>query len=313
MKTDKPTLFSNSFRSIVSASVLATLLFPIALQSASGQNQKTSFEYKGGHLLCIPVKLNNSLATTFILDTGVGVNLLSDSLAKKLACKKMLLLHSGKRMSGQTLTMNMARLGSLTFAGFSQTNVPVALWKTQDLFGNSKDFADVQGILSLDFFKKQAFTIDYKSKSIILENEESLKSRLAKGISVPIKVESKAGIECSIKIPMSMEKFPKLMAEVDTGSDSLILDLRYMKGLNIRTADVKRVVGKDETGHAYMRYFTKLPGNISVKGAASIKQTTPSVMFQKIIHDGLIGDSFLKQFTITYDISHSRMIFEKPQ
>jgi len=32
-------------------------------------------------------------------------------------------------------------------------------------------------------------------------------------------------------------------------------------------------------------------------------------MFQSIIYDGLAGQSFLKNFTITYDLDRSRMIF----
>ena len=32
-------------------------------------------------------------------------------------------------------------------------------------------------------------------------------------------------------------------------------------------------------------------------------------MFQEIIHDGLIGDRFLRNFIVTYDLPRSRMIF----
>jgi len=32
-------------------------------------------------------------------------------------------------------------------------------------------------------------------------------------------------------------------------------------------------------------------------------------MFQKIIHDGLVGDSFLRNFAVTYDVANARMIF----
>jgi hypothetical protein len=32
-------------------------------------------------------------------------------------------------------------------------------------------------------------------------------------------------------------------------------------------------------------------------------------MFQKIIYDGLVGDSFLRDFVVTYDMGNSQMIF----
>jgi hypothetical protein len=35
-------------------------------------------------------------------------------------------------------------------------------------------------------------------------------------------------------------------------------------------------------------------------------------MFQRIIYDGLVGDQFLRNFTTTYDVANSRVIFARP-
>jgi hypothetical protein len=105
--------------------------------------------------------------------------------------------------------------------------------------------------------------------------------------------------------------------EVDTGSQGLILNTRYMKALHIDPADqqLKRSESKDETGHLNTRYYTRLPCRIKLKTALSndFSQSTPAVMFQKIIYDGLIGDTFLRQFTVTYDLPHSQMLFAKQE
>jgi hypothetical protein len=66
------------------------------------------------------------------------------------------------------------------------------------------------------------------------------------------------------------------------------------------------------TGHAFARYFTTLRGEVSVAGAPRIRQADPEVMFQRIIYDGLVGNSFLKNFTVTYDLPNARMIFALP-
>lgn len=288
----------------------ALLALPGLAAQAQASSNTVPFEYRGGHLLCVPVKINNSVETKFILDTGAGVNVISSKLAKQLACKSSG-LHSGKRMSGQLLTMKICRLKKLRFGSAEHKNVPAAIWNTDDLFGHDKEFAGVQGIISLEFFRKQAFTIDYKNSQIILESKETLQQRQKGAARSSVKIEPRFGVECGIKIPVTIPKFPKLMAEVDTGSSSLILDYRYLKALNIRRAKIKREYGKDETGHAYMRYFTTLPGAVCLKEAPAIKQESPAVMFQKIIHDGLIGDTFLKQFTVSFDLEHSQMFFAK--
>jgi hypothetical protein len=49
-----------------------------------------------------------------------------------------------------------------------------------------------------------------------------------------------------------------------------------------------------------------------VSGAPQLRMSGPAVMFQKIIYDGLVGDKFLRNFTTTYDIPNSRMIFATP-
>jgi hypothetical protein len=32
-------------------------------------------------------------------------------------------------------------------------------------------------------------------------------------------------------------------------------------------------------------------------------------LFQPIIHEGLVGDAFLRRFTVTYDVARERVIF----
>jgi hypothetical protein len=32
-------------------------------------------------------------------------------------------------------------------------------------------------------------------------------------------------------------------------------------------------------------------------------------MFQEIVHDGLLGDAFLRSFAVSYDVARAEMIF----
>jgi hypothetical protein len=75
---------------------------------------------------------------------------------------------------------------------------------------------------------------------------------------------------------------------------------------------VKHKQGKDETGHLFDRYFTKLKGPVQLPGYPNMNVASINVMFQKIIYDGLVGQYFLRQFVITYNQENSEMIFRKP-
>ena len=105
-----------------------------------------------------------------------------------------------------------------------------------------------------------------------------------------------------------------MSVEVDSGSDCLILDERFASELSIDLGDegVRKLAGLDETGSPFTRYFTALSGDIAVAGEPLIRQANPDVMFQKIIYDGLIGNGFLKNFAVTYDLPGARVIFARP-
>jgi len=54
------------------------------------------------------------------------------------------------------------------------------------------------------------------------------------------------------------------------------------------------------------------PVSDSLARAVGAAQTGSVFMFQEILYDGLIGDRFLRNFIVTYDLPRSRMIFTLP-
>jgi hypothetical protein len=47
-------------------------------------------------------------------------------------------------------------------------------------------------------------------------------------------------------------------------------------------------------------------------GAPELSQPNPDVMLQHIVYDGLVGDAFLRNFVVTYDVIRGQMIFARP-
>ncbi|HEY1918095.1 MAG TPA: hypothetical protein VGH27_21180 [Streptosporangiaceae bacterium] len=184
--------------------------------------------------------------------------------------------------------------------------MPTALF---DL-GGAAGFDGIDGFLSLQYFGSAPVTMDYTAQVLILEDEESLARRVAGASAVPIHVE-RDGPATDVHLRLSLPSGRVITVEVDTGSDTLILNqsLADDVGADLTASTVRKVEGEDETGHTFARYFTTLEGDISVTEAPHIRQVGPDVMFQEIIYDGLIGDRFLRNFIVTYDLPRSRMIF----
>lgn len=266
------------------------------------------FKYFEKTFIIVPVTINDSIQTNFILDTGIGITLISKSLCERLACKTNG-SHTGKRMSGQEVTIPLSSIKSLAMASLHQVDPVVGVYDLEKLMPG----ADIGGFLSLKFFSTSAVSIDYKRQIVSIESAESLKQIKSDGSIVPIKLDTQGhsmGVLMSVVLPNGKI----ISAEVDTGSQALILDERFMKPLGISptSKSVKKREGKDETGHTYTRYFSKLAKGIHLPGAPQMAVAPMEVMFQKIIYEGLVGHYFLKQFTVTYNFPESQMVFRKP-
>lgn len=274
------------------------------------------FEYAGSHFLKVPVRVQDSIETYFIFDTGIGVTLISKKIADKLGCK-VDGSYTGKRMSGQKVTVPLTNLELLTVSNKDQRNPRVGVWKMEGFRPEDPAFADVEGYLSLNFFRERAFTMDYsygdaRQGRLIFETPESLKKRLKGGSVVPVELHDE-GPDLTIFLKLSLPGGEPVRVELDLGGDILALNKTLMKrvGVEADSEDIRKVESKDETGHKYVRYFTEMKGPIFPVGANQCQQDPVPVMFQEIIYDGLVGNDFMRQFTVTYDLKNERLIFQK--
>jgi hypothetical protein len=243
----------------------------------------------------VPARLNGR-ERRFVLDSGIGLNLVRDTLGGVVATSGSF---SGRRMSGQEVTVPLAVAPLLEFGGISMRDSEVGLI---DLSRFPPELADVDGFLSLAFFVDQPFTVDYARRTIRDGSGSD-------GVVVPVVVEldgPSVGVFMRLTIPGGRS----ISVEVDMVSDSLILDERFAAevGVDLGGTGVRRVEGTDETGNPYVRSFTRLEGSIHPTGAPDLAVPSPDVMFQRIIYDGLVGDAFLRNFRVTWDIAGSRMI-----
>lgn len=262
------------------------------------------FEYLA-HLVTVPVQVGGAEAR-FVFDTGIGVTLISRSLAARAGCVPDGSAYTGRPMSGQPVTVPLGSLGALSVGGRRCDDVAVGILDMGELAG----LEGIDGFLSLSHFRSVPVTVDYPAGVLVVEDGESLARRLEAGVPAEVRVELD-GCSTSVFVSLDLPGGRAVTVEVDTGSDVLILDEAAAAhlGADLDGPDVRRDDGRDETGQVFTRYFTTLRGSVSVAGAPGIGQADPAVMFQKIIYDGLAGNAFLRNFAVTYDLPGTRMIF----
>lgn len=275
---------------------------------AQPQPRSSSFDLVGQSWVRAEGRIADGPSTRFMVDTGMGVTLLTPEACKRAGCVPTG-RWTGKRMSGQAIEISLARVRVLEVAGHRVENAQVAVFELDSVM--HRDLG-IEGIAGLDFFRSQAVTFDHPNRRIILEDDSSLEQRERSGVVVPVRVDND-GPSTVVFLPLELStgRAPIEM-EVDSGSLHMILDERFMAQLGIdpERSDVKRVAGTDETGNSYVRHYAPLPGRARVRGAPSIGvESGTSVMFQRIIHDGLLGQEFLLKHVVTFDLRRSRMVF----
>lgn len=269
--------------------------------------ERVEFRY-AHHLVVIPAVVGG-VEAEMVLDTGIGVSLLTEELAGAVRCERTGGVHVGRRMSGQHVSVPLATLDSLSVAGSTAEGLTVGVL---DL-GAIPGLEGVGGFLSLAYFRKLPVTFEYSAHSIVLEDEASLAARSGASAAVDVQIRTDADAT-TVFLPLAVDGVGHVLAEVDTGSDSLILDERFAvgAGIDLEAPTTRSVEGSDETGHRFVRHFATLAGAVRLESAPNFSQPSPEVMFQDIIHDGLVGDAFLRNFNVTYDLERSRMLFSEP-
>jgi hypothetical protein len=258
------------------------------------------------HLVTVPVAIGERTAR-FVLDTGIGLTLLSERLCAEIGCGTDGSTFTGRRMSGQEVTLPLATAPPLSIGGITRRDHSVGIMA---LDGFPSELGPVDGFLSLAFFEATAFTVDYARGVVVVESPDAVDERARDGSAVAVRLE-RDGPAVDAFMQLDLPGNRTVEVEIDMGSDTLILDetLAEPLGVDLHHHGVRRIEDRDETGHAYTRFFTGLTGSIHATEAPSVAQTDPEVMFQRIIYDGLVGDAFLRRFTVTYDLPRGRVVF----
>jgi hypothetical protein len=260
------------------------------------------------HLITVPATIGG-VQTRFVLDSGIGLTIVADSLAEAAHIRPLGSSFTGRRMSGQEVTVPLAHAASLAVGELEQDDVVVGML---DMSPFPDELGDLGGFLSLTFFAETPFTVDYCREEIVLETAESLAARRACGTELDLRLE-RDGPSLTAFCRLTLPNARSVWTEVDMGSDALILDERLAPelGVDLSGEAVRAVQGVDETGHDFTRFFTQLDGCVHADGAAGIAQEAPEVMFQRIIYDGLVGDAFLRRFVATFDLPRAQLLLAR--
>jgi hypothetical protein len=265
------------------------------------------FEWRQ-HLVTVPARLGE-IETRVVFDSGIGVEVVRESLAGEAGVRATGETFTARRMSGEETTLPLAVASSVELGGVVQRDALVTLF---DFAGMPAELDDVGGFVSLGFFADTPVTVDHPRRLLVLETPDSLAARRASAAVVPLELE-RQGLALDAHARLELPNGEEILVEVDTGSDDLILHERFLAaaGVDPDGPGVRRVAASDAWGEPYERLFAAVRGTVRLAAASHVAQVDPPAIFQRIRYDGLVGRALLHHHALTWDVARGELLVSR--
>jgi hypothetical protein len=274
----------------------AFVLSALLLSSARAHAQAAiPLEIADGGYLYVHVRVADSIDARLLLDTGAGINTLSDAIFQRLGDRaRDAGMHTGTRHNGEQITGAVWKVPALTLGALRKRDVVVGRFAPPN----------ADGMLSMDFFRDQPFTLDLHAGTLTLESVSQLREIAAHAASIPIRLKPNGPFELDFFVHLCIGDSVSAEAEFDTGAgfNMLMLQPAYMRRLGI-SAD-----SKQRGALEYYVYSTFLP-ELHYCATPTVRTEQQFVGFKEgLIYEGLVGHGAFRDRQVTIDIPGRRML-----
>ena len=266
------------------------------------------------NMVVIKLKINNKGPFNFIMDTGVGLMIITDP---KLIDSVNI---SGKRIlklsgcgEGEAYDAYVTSTLKIDIPGLTSYNVAAAILST-DHFGLSNYAGmSIQGLLGYEFFSNLAVKIDFSDSTLTVYRPKD-ERLFAKGQKIPITLENhKPYLEANITLPGGSVKKSKLVIDLGAGHplslENMIdgperpkkcIPANLGMGFNGPVTGFISRIKEIELGKYKIRnLISSFPEDDSLKSALMERR------------DGNLGIGLLKKFVVVFDY-YNKAIYLKP-
>jgi hypothetical protein len=230
-----------------------------------------------GRLLTVSAGLGPE-KLTLLFDTGGGQTLITPRVAAKLGCTP----HGrsvGLRMSGERVEFRHCESVTLEVGGRRFVRPQIAVWDVAAVL--PKDFPPLDGVLALDTFADQPFTLSLAARTLTLESTETLERRIAGMRRVEARTATGlSGGDLTVFVRGALEEAGWFL--FDSGNLDLVQAAPHMV---------------HESGTVPRQL------DAALLGLAGLPPVKVSVRIREIVHDGVLSESFLSEWIWTFRLA----------
>ncbi|MGB4774555.1 MAG: aspartyl protease family protein [Daejeonella sp.] len=302
--------------------ILAGCLFLATVSKAqqfefTGKRKKEIIPFKMiKNLMVIPLTINGKGPYNFILDTGVGLFIITDhSLIDTLQIKNIRSIKIAGFGEGADISAFVTPAVEVEIASAKAKSMPAAILK-EDIFGLS-NFAGmpVHGLIGFEFFNSFIVRISYLQNTLtIYRPETAFVPR--KGTRIPITIEErKPYVICDLTLSDGLKTPVKLI--IDTGAGHPVsLETNLGMPFEVPPINIAGNLGVGLSG-PITGYIGRIPSiklgkyslNNVIAAFPNYKDVAAKVI--SINRNGNLGNTILKRFNVVFDYSR-QVMYLKP-
>ena len=263
-------------------------------------------------MIVIQLDINNKGPFNFILDTGVGLMLITDpKLIDSLNIIKRTLKISGIG-EGDAFEAYVTSALDIQIPGLKSYDVAAAVLKV-DHFGLS-NYAGIpiHGLLGYEFFNNLAVKINYNDSTLSVSRPKDLKL-FSKGARIPMSVEErKPYIKARVTFPDGTKTDDKLIMDLGAGHALSLENIIEKHGLPATFIAANLGVGLTGPVNGFLSRIKELDiGKFKIKDVITSFPVGDQYSTLSIKRDGNLGIGILKRFNVIIDYPDSALYLKQ--
>jgi hypothetical protein len=264
------------------------------------------------NLVIIQLKINNKGPFNFILDTGVGIMLITDpamvdsiSLTSKRTIKITGLGEGDAYEAYVTPPLN------IQIPGLTSYDVATTILKTDKFNLSNYVGIPIKGLLGYEFFNNLAVKLNFLDSTLTVYRPHNVR-RFRKGARIPITVEShKPYMKTLVALPNGVVQQCKMVIDLGAGHPVSLENMIKKHGLPQKFISANLGVGLAGPIKGFLSRIDEIDiGKYKVKNVITAfpnDYDSTTLKYLSVARDGNLGIGILKRFTVIFDYPHNAL------
>lgn len=261
-------------------------------------------------MVVVPLYINGHGPYNFILDTGIGLMLITDDqLTDSLGITNRRTIKISGLGERQDYEAFVAPQVKVDIIGLASSNIAAAILK-KDHFGLSAYAGmPIHGLLGYDFFNQLAVKISFTDSTLTVSKPGNM-SLFRKSTAIPITIEEhKPYIRTNVTLADGTSAVRKLLLDLGAGH---ALSLEKVDSLPPNSIRANLGVGLNGLIEGSINRVKEITiGNYKIPDVITSFPNSSNIKKTSVPRDGSLGMAMLKRFNIIFDYANG-MMYLKP-